>query len=136
MPISLRVLIVSDCEEDALRLVDELRKSDYLASYECVKAADAFREALAQKWDLILADYAGGEIHAIAALEVLREAGADIPLVASADGPTPEESVLEALKAGAAGLIRRDHLSRLGATVARAMSQAEGRRERGRLEQQ
>jgi two-component system cell cycle sensor histidine kinase/response regulator CckA len=135
MPIPLRVLIVSDSEGDALRLTDELRRSDYVPSHERVAAADAFRDALAQKWDLILAEYASGEFSAIAALERLRETGADIPLVAIG-GPMPEESVLAVLKAGAAGFIRRDHLSRLGATVAREMSQAEGRRERGRLEQQ
>jgi signal transduction histidine kinase/ActR/RegA family two-component response regulator len=135
MPIPLRVLIVSDSEAEAVRLMDELRKSDYVPSYERVAAADAFREALAQKRDLILADYASVELPAIAALALLHETGADIPLVAIA-GPVPEENVLEALKAGAAGFIRRDHLSRLGATVAREMSQAEGRRERARLEQQ
>jgi two-component system cell cycle sensor histidine kinase/response regulator CckA len=135
MPIPLRVLIASDSEGDALRLLDELRKSDYVPYYERIAAADAFRAALAQKWDLILADYACGELPAIAALELLHEAGADIPLVAIA-GPVPEESLLAALKAGAAGFIRRDHLSRLGATVAREMSQAEGRRERARLEHQ
>ena len=51
-------------------------------------------------------------------------------------GDVPEESVLEVLKAGAADYIRRNHLSRLGVTVSREMSQAEGRRERSRLEQQ
>ena len=135
MPIPLRVLIVADREGDAVRLIDELRKSDYVPSGERVATAKAFRDALAQKWDLILAEYPSGEFSAISALELLRETGADIPLVAIA-GPVPEESVLEVLKAGAAGFIRRDHLSRLGATVAREMSQAEGRRERGRLEQQ
>jgi len=40
------------------------------------------------------------------------------------------------LKAGAADHITRDHLPRLGATVRRELSQAEGRRERSRLEQQ
>src|ERR1700691_3296239 len=118
MPIPLRVLIVSDSEADALRLIDELRRSDYVPSYERVADAQSFRDALAQKRDLILADYASAELPAIAALELLHETGADIPLVAIS-GPVPEESVLEALKAGAADYIRRNHLSRLGGTVSR-----------------
>jgi hypothetical protein len=56
MPIPLRVLLVSDSERDALQLVDELRKSDYVPYYHCVNSAAAFREALAQKWDVILAE--------------------------------------------------------------------------------
>ncbi len=135
MPIPLRVLLVSDSDNDALQLVDELRNSDYVPYYHRVATAADFREALAQKWDAILAEYESTQLRALAALEILHEAGADIPCIAIS-GPMPEESVLEALKAGAAGFITRDHLSWLGATVAREMSQAEGRRERGRLEQQ
>ena len=135
MSIPLRVLIVSDRQDEAVRLEEELRRSDYAPHHERVSTADAFRDALAQKWDLILADYAGNQFAAGAALELLHETGADIPLVAVA-GAVPEECLLEMLKAGAAGLIERAHLSRLGATVARAMSQAEGRRERARLEHQ
>ena len=135
MPIPLRVLLVSDSESDVLQLIEELRQSDYVPYYQRVAAAGALHEAFAQKWDLILAEYEGPVLRALAALEMLHETGADIPFVVIS-GPTPEESVLEVLKAGAAGFITRDHLSRLGATVAREMSQAEGRRERGRLEQQ
>jgi signal transduction histidine kinase/ActR/RegA family two-component response regulator len=129
------VLLVSDSERDALQLIDELRRSDYVPYYQRVSAAGALREAFAQKWDLILAEYEGVPLRALGALEILHESGADIPFVVISD-PVPEEAVLEVLKAGAGGFITRDHLSRLGATVAREMSQAEGRRERARLEQQ
>jgi two-component system, cell cycle sensor histidine kinase and response regulator CckA len=135
MPIPLRVLIISDRERDAQQLVDELRRSDYVPTYQRVATAAAFREALAEKWDLILAAYESTRLGTLAALEILRENGADIPFVAIS-GPIAEESVLEVLKAGAAGHIAREHLSRLGMLVAREMSQAEGRRERSRLEQQ
>jgi DNA-binding NtrC family response regulator len=93
------------------------------------------REALAHRWDLILATDESAQLGTLAALEILHETGADIPLVAIS-GKVPEESVLEVLKAGAADYITRNHLSRLGVTVSREMSQAEGRRERSRLEQQ
>jgi two-component system cell cycle sensor histidine kinase/response regulator CckA len=135
MPLPLRVLIVSDRESDALHLIDTLRESDYVPSSERVATPAALREALAQRWDLILATDQSARLSTLAALEILHEAGADIPLVAISGG-VPEESVLEVLKAGAADYITRNHLSRLGVTVGREMSQAEGRRERSRLEQQ
>ena len=135
MPTPLRVLIVSDRESDALQLIDALRQSGYIPSSARVDTAAALREALALRWDLILATDESARLGTLAALEILHETGADIPLVAISGG-VPEEYILEALKAGAADYIRRNHLSRLGVTVSRELSQAEGRRERSRLEQQ
>lgn len=135
MPIPLRVLLVSDSDADIIQLIDELRKSDYVPTYERVSSPAAFREALPQKWELVLSGQETANLPPLAALEILHESGADVPLI-TVSGPVPEESVLELLKAGAAGYITRDHFSRLGAVVARCLSQAEGRRERTRLEQQ
>jgi signal transduction histidine kinase/ActR/RegA family two-component response regulator len=135
MPIPLRVLIVSDREGDALQLIDALRESGYIPSSARVDTAAALREALAHRWDLILATDESARLTTLAALEILRETGADVPLVAISER-APEESVLEVLKAGAADYITRNHLSRLGVTVSRELTQAEGRRERSRLEQQ
>ena len=135
MPVPLRVLVVSDREGDVPQIIDALRVSDYVPTSARVDAADALREALAQRWDLILACGESARLGTREALEILHETGADIPLVAISE-MAPEESVLEVLKAGAADYITRSQLSRLGVTVSREMSQAEGRRERSRLEQQ
>ncbi|MFN7996007.1 MAG: response regulator [Bryobacteraceae bacterium] len=135
MPIPLRVLVVSDSESDAFQLIEELRKSDYVPSFDRVSAAGAFRDSLNQKWDLVIAEYENSQLSARDALEILHEAAADIPFVTVSDG-VPEEIVLAMLKAGASGFVTRDHLSWLGATVARGLSLAEGRRDRARLEQQ
>ena len=135
MPIPLRVLIVSDRESDVLQLVDALRLSDYVPTFERVDDSAALREALGHRWDLILAAGESARLPTLAALEILHQTGADIPLVAISER-APEEHVLAVLKAGAADYITRNHLSRLGVTVSREMSQAEGRRERSRLEQQ
>ena len=97
MPIPLRVLIVSDREDDALQLIDALRQSDYIPSWERVTTAAALRESLAHRWDLILATDASARLGTLAALEILHETGADVPLVAIS-GEAPEESVLEVLK--------------------------------------
>ena len=135
MPTPLRVLIVSDREADALQLIERLRQNDYIPSTERVATAAALRDALAHRWDLVLATDQSLKLPTLAALEILHENGADTPLVAISER-VPEESILEVLKAGAADYITRNHLSRLGVTVTREMRQAEGRRERGRLEQQ
>ncbi|HUO31062.1 MAG TPA: response regulator [Bryobacteraceae bacterium] len=135
MPVPLRVLIVADGEDDALRFIDVLRASDYVPTYERVTSAATFREALVQKWEVILVAYEGAHLGALAALEILHETELDIPLVVISGG-VAEEAVLDVLKAGAAGYIAREHLSRLAVMVGREISQSEGRRERRRLEQQ
>ena len=135
MPTPLRVLIIAGRDGDELSLVDELRQSDYVPTYQRVASAADLREALAQRWDVILSDYESARLGTLAVLDILRETGVDIPLVA-VSGPVSEDAVLEVLKAGAAGHVVRGHLSRLGVMVAREMTQAEGRRERQRLEQQ
>jgi signal transduction histidine kinase/ActR/RegA family two-component response regulator len=134
MLIPLRVLIVSEQEDDAARFIGELRQGGYVPTYERVSSSKAFRQALTQKWELILAAYES-RLGPMAALEILHESGEDVPFIAIS-GPVAEESVLEILKAGAASHIARDQLFRLVVTVGREMSQAEGRRERKRLEQQ
>ncbi|HUB32262.1 MAG TPA: response regulator, partial [Bryobacteraceae bacterium] len=135
MPIPLRVLIVSDREGDAQQLIDVLRESDYVPSAQRVATPAELRESLAHRWDLILATDASANLDTLTALEILHETGAGVPLVAISER-APEESVLAVLKAGAADYITRNHLTRLGVAVSREMSQAEGRRERSRLEQQ
>ncbi|HTQ54659.1 MAG TPA: response regulator [Bryobacteraceae bacterium] len=135
MLIPLRVLIISDRESDAAQFIEELRQSDYVPSYERVATAKGFRQALSQKWELILASYENARMGLLPALEALHESAEDIPFIAIS-GPVSEESVLAVLKAGAAAYISREQLSRLGVMVGREMSQAEGRRERNRLEQQ
>src|ERR1017187_8960434 len=109
MPIPLRVLIISDREDDALQLIDALRQSDYIPSWERATTAAALRELLAHRWDLILATDRSAQLGTLAALEILHETGADVPLVAIS-GKVPEESVLEVLKAGAADPLTASHL--------------------------
>src|SRR5580704_5265483 len=121
MPIPLRVLIISSQEAEAQQLIDALVESDYVPSTERVDTAAALREALVHRWDLILAADEGAPLGTLAALEILHETGADIPLVAIS-GDVEEESVLGVLKAGAADYVRRNHLSRLGVTVSREMT--------------
>src|ERR1039458_6923511 len=86
MPIPLRVLIVSDREGDALQLIGALRQCDYVPSSERVDTAAGLREALAHRWDLILATDESARLGTLAALEILHETGADIPLVAISGG--------------------------------------------------
>jgi two-component system cell cycle sensor histidine kinase/response regulator CckA len=131
---SLRVLLVEDREDDALLVLDELRRGGFSVTHERVETAEAMRAALTeQTWDVIVSDYSMPVFTGIRALEVLHESGLDIPLIV-ASGTIGEETAVAALKAGAADFFSKDRLVRLVPAVERELREADGRRRRRHAE--
>jgi signal transduction histidine kinase len=130
----LRVLLVEDREDDALLVLDELRRGGFTVTHERVETAEAMRAALAeQTWDVIVSDYSMPVFTGIRALEVLSESGLDIPLIVCS-GTIGEETAVAALKAGAADFFSKDRLVRLVPAIERELREAEGRRRRRHAE--
>ena len=130
----LRVLLVEDREDDALLVLDELRRGGFTVTHERVETAEAMRAALAeQTWDVIVSDYSMPVFTGIRALEVLHESGLDIPLIVCS-GTIGEETAVAALKAGAADFFSKDRLIRLVPAIERELREAEGRRRRRHAE--
>jgi signal transduction histidine kinase len=130
-----RVLILEDSEDDALLLLRELRRSGYDPDYQRVETAEQMQGALQQKWDLIVSDYSMPHFDPLSALRILEEQDLDIPCIL-VSGSVDETTILNAMKAGAADYLMKDNLKRLGPAVDRELREAEGRRERRRLEEQ
>jgi two-component system cell cycle sensor histidine kinase/response regulator CckA len=131
---SLRVLLVEDREDDALLVLDELRRGGFDVTHERVETAEAMRAALEEHtWDVIVSDYSMPVFTGIRALEVLHESGLDIPLIV-ASGTIGEETAVAALKAGAADFFSKDRLVRLVPAVERELREADGRRRRRHAE--
>ena len=77
-----RLLVVEDSEDDALLLIRELARHGMDPQWRRVDAAGALREALAsQEWDAVVADYHVPGLLAPQALELVHEAGRDIPFL-------------------------------------------------------
>jgi two-component system, cell cycle sensor histidine kinase and response regulator CckA len=126
----LRVLIVEDSEDDAVMLLEELRRGGFEVEHVRVQTADTMRAALVeQTWDVIMSDYSMPTFTGIGALSVLKETGIDIPLII-ASGTIGEETAVEALKAGASDFLVKDRLARLIPAIERETREAEGRRAR------
>ena len=124
----LRVLIVEDSEDDALLAVRSLRKSGYDTTYERVETPEAMEDALRRRdWDIVLADYSMPCFSGIAALELLKNAGIDIPFII-VSGKIDEEMAVAVLKAGAHDYVMKDRLSRLAPAVERELKETESRR--------
>jgi PAS domain S-box-containing protein len=134
MGAALRILIVDDSDEDADLCVHALQRAGVEASWRRVDSAETMRSALAEApWDIVLADYHLPRFSGLAALELLRAGGCDVPLVL-VSGTFGEEVAVSAMRAGANDYLLKDHLERLPAVVEREMREAAGRRERRRAE--
>jgi PAS domain S-box-containing protein len=125
----LRALIVEDSEPDAELLLLELRRTGYATTWTRVQTAAEMRLALQEDWDVVLSDFRLPQFSALAALEVLRESGRDLPFII-VSGTIGEDAAVEALKAGAHDFLVKDRLARLGHAIDREVREASVRRER------
>ena len=76
-----------------------------------------------QSWDIVIADYSMPQFSAIAALEVLKERGLDLPFVI-VSGKIGEDTAVAAMKAGAHDYLVKGKLSRLIPAVERELREA------------
>jgi signal transduction histidine kinase len=130
----LQVLLVADREDHQAAIARLLSRADYDPQIHRVDAADSMREQLAAHgWDVILADCVVPRFNCEAALDVLQASGLDIPFIAISDTAN-EETILNLLRAGARDYVVKDNLFRLPSAIQRELLEAEGRRQRKRLE--
>ena len=122
--------MVEDSEDDAELLAIELERGGYQVNSRRVDAKADMQAALQepQPWDIVLADYSMPQFSAIAALEILKEHGLDLPFVI-VSGKIGEDTAVAAMKAGANDYLVKGKLSRLIPAVARELREAELRKE-------
>ena len=126
-PRALRLLIVEDVASDADLMVRELRRAGYAPDWDVVEDEARYLAAIARPLDLILCDYMLPQFGALRALELLRDRGADVPLIV-VTGAVGEEKAVDCIKHGAVDCLLKDRLARLGTAVGQAITQAVERR--------
>ncbi len=132
----LAVLIVEDSEDDALLVARELRHGGFEVNSQRVDTAAAMSAALAGgEWDAVIADYAMPQFSGLAALQVLRDSGLDLPFLI-VSGAIGEDVAVEAMRCGAHDYFVKGKLARLAAAVERELREAEVRRRRRQAEEE
>ncbi len=130
----LRVLIVEDSEDDALLLVRELRRGGYEPVSERIETPEDMKASLEKvRWDIIISDYVLPRFSGLAALDILKESGQDLPFII-VSGNIGEDVAVGAMRAGAHDYIIKGNLSRFVPAVERELREAEVRRERSQAE--
>lgn len=131
----LRVLIVEDSEDDAALLERELRRGGYEPVAKRVETAKAMSAELKrQEWDIVISDYVLPSFSGPEALNLLKEAGLDLPFIVIS-GKIGEDTAVEAMKAGAHDYIMKDRLTRLIPAIQRELEEATVRGARKQAEE-
>jgi signal transduction histidine kinase len=132
--VRLSALLVEDNLADSELVLRELRRGGFEVSSEVVQTADQFRQKLqTTNPDVVLADYNLGSWRGMEALEILRSAGLDIPLIL-VSGAVGDVTAVECIKQGATDYVLKDSLTRLPASVRRALEEKQVRKERRQAE--
>ncbi len=131
---TLNLLVLEDNPADAELAVRELEKEGFVIEWSLVETEEAFREALNQRPEVILADYSLPSFDGLSALKIKQEIVPEIPLVILS-GTIGEEIAVECIKSGATDYVLKDKLFRLGPVVRRALEEAQVYRERKQAEE-
>ena len=130
MATTLNVLIVEDSEDDALLVVNGLRRGGYDPRWERVDSPEGMREALARRtWDLVISDYLMPQFDGFAALDSFKTSGQDAPFII-VSGNIGEDIAVDAMRAGAHDYLMKDNLKRLVPAVDRELREVDVRRAR------
>ncbi|MGZ5499486.1 MAG: response regulator, partial [Candidatus Aminicenantales bacterium] len=130
MATTLNVLIVEDSEDDALLIVNGLRRGGYDPRWERVESPEGMRDALARRtWDLVISDYLMPQFDGFAALDSYKTSGQDAPFII-VSGNIGEDIAVDAMRAGAHDYIMKDNLRRLVPAVDRELREVDVRRAR------
>lgn len=130
-----KILLVEDSPADASLVIRELRRAWKSVETERVETAEALREALSRgPWDALISDWSLPTFSAPEALQVVKEAGLDLPFIITS-GTISDESAVDALRAGANDFVLKHNLARLVPAIEREMREAADRAARRRAEE-
>lgn len=123
----LRVLIVDDSDDDAMLVVNELRRGGFDPEYEQVDTPDDMALALLKReWDLIITDHNMPGFNSTDVLSMVKRAGLDIPSII-VSGYISEDTAVEAMRDGAQDYVMKDNLKRLLPAIERELQEAKSR---------
>ena len=135
MKTPLHVLMVEDSEDDAMLVVQELHRSGFQPDFLRVDTEAAMASALANPlWQVVIADYSMPRFSGLAAIELVKKSGRDIPVIV-VSGAIGEETAVATMRAGASDYLMKGLLARLGPAIQRELREAEDRRARRRAEE-
>jgi signal transduction histidine kinase len=130
------VLIIEDSDDDAILLIEQLRRGGFHPVSTCVSTAGALELALKTgEFDVIISDYTLPSFGAPEALRLARSLAPDTPFIV-VSGAVQESTIVDAMRGGARDYVMKENLTRLPLVIHRELDEsAERKRRRGFDEQ-
>ena len=119
----LRLLLVEDCETDAMLTTAALRRGGCDAVIERVWSEADMTRALEQRWDAIISDHQMPQFSAMGALSLIKQHGLDLPFII-VSGAIGEAIAVMMMKAGAHDYLNKGDLGRLCAALEREVRES------------
>ena len=129
-----RILHLEDDPSDAQLVAGLVEQEGLEVELRWVDGRAQFESALAEPWDLILADFALPGVTHLEALELAQARQPGTPFI-YLSGTFGEEMAVAALQHGATDYLLKERLDRLGSAVNRALQISKNRIEAAALEQ-
>ena len=126
----LRILHLEDNPTDAELMRGMLEAAGVDCAIRRVETREAFQSALErEQFDLVISDFTLPSFDGLSALTICRHKKPELPFI-FVSGTIGEDAAVESLKRGATDYVIKDRLSRLAASVERAVQEAQSRAER------
>ncbi|MDD5297524.1 MAG: response regulator [Rhodocyclaceae bacterium] len=125
----LRILVIEDFRADFLLIERQIMVHGIEAECRCVRGEAELDAALAEDWDVVLADYSVPGMDFWSTLQGIRERRPDSPVIL-VSGTVGEETAVELSRLGLADFVLKDRLARLPAAILRAVEAANEHRAR------
>jgi diguanylate cyclase (GGDEF)-like protein len=127
-PIPIRTLIIEDCDDDAMLLVNVIKKGGFDPNFIRVDDKHDLSDALGtQHWDIIFSDYTMPNFNGNEALQMVRMHDPDVPFF-FVSGTIGEDRAVEAMRLGAQDYFIKGNLRRLPSAINRELKDSVQRR--------
>lgn len=124
----LRILTIKESSNESEVIASMMRNAGYAIRTGNVEDAEDFQTAITdQSWDMVVASLNVGDFGAIEALELIKQSGKDIPLIATAPAYDAAKAV-KVLQAGGRDLVGDANNDLLLLVIARELADLEERR--------
>ena len=130
----LKVLIVEDCEDDAILLANYLKSCGFDPKWQRVDCEADLAEAVEdRRWDLVLCDLSMPRLTPVMAVNCARQVNPDIPIII-VTGAVAEDVAISLIQHGVQDVVLKDDLPRLKTAIRRELILAQNRREKAAAE--
>lgn len=122
---SLRLLIVEENEDEALRIVHHLQRSHFgVDARRAGTPGELTRQLAEQEWDIVIAGLGLDHFDGLEAIRLVRSRSLTLPVIVVSSTLDPETR-LEARKEGADECVLREETARLIPLIERLLREAE-----------